>query len=333
MPETISWTGVRWDQPPVEERWFQPQSPLDAALAQRIVAEARIELGPIAADRPAALQALEQVQAALSGHPAYGPRMKSARGLMVIGLVSTGADLAAERASAVAGLEALNHGPHTPAMAGVLRAAGATLGHIDVAVLRDRVAPLLASDPSVLWERAPDAVRKRVAELEARWKASMKRFEALLDRLELRLGCPGEELQVQRVPPFFRRQLARRLAERYRRPIRIDGELHGAWTLCARGLLEHRDLHMNRARELAAEAPFGPGNRAPLWRVPAAGLTQQRPLKRAHLKADLGPVDLVWWGGRRYLDRLPQATELLAELQITQWQGIERPQLVVRDAR
>lgn len=278
------------------------------------------------------VDALAAVDDALRMHPARMPRLHSAQSLMIIALVATGADLGHYRETARQGLEAINIGPHPSAMAGLLRAAGATLGGIDVAVVRDRIAPLLACDPGLLWERDPERVRARVGEMQKRWKTALKQFEGALDRIELRLPQNlGERVVVPHAPRSMARDLARRLHERYRRPIEVAGVSWGGWTLCAEGPLDEVDD--NRARALDAGGPYGPGHPAPLWVVSAKGIHNVRPLKRSHAKASLEGVDVVWRGGRRYMERLTEATELLAELRMTQWQGIERPQLVVRDAR
>ena len=329
----ISWTGVTWAEVARPVDMTSVDSPLDAALSRRILAEAGLtELPP--GSEPRVVRALWAVDGALERHPARAPRLHAARSLQIIGLVATGADLGRFREEALGGIEALNVGPHPPAMAGLLRSAGATLGQIELRTVRDRVAPLLAIDPEVVWERDPATVRARVGAMTIRWRVALKRFEATLDRIER--GLPpilGERVIVDRAPRGFERDLARRLHERYRRPVEVAGAGWGGWTLVPSGRLEIADVREDRARAIAREGPFGPGNPAPLWILPADGLREVRPLKTSHVKASLAHADVVWPGGRRYMHRLHEAKELLAELRVTRWQGIERPQLVVRDAR
>lgn len=329
----ISWTGVTWAGPTRPVDMTSDDSPLDFALSQRVLAEAGLtDLPP--GPEPKVARALWAVDAALERHPARRQRLHSARSLAIIGLVAAGADLGRLREEAMVGINALNVGPHPPAIAGLLRSAGASLGRIRLRTVRDRVAPLLATDPRLVWEHDPAKVRERVGAMERRWKPALKRFEAALDRIELSLPLVvGDRVVVDRSPPGFERDLARRLHERYRRPVQVAGVPWGGWTLVPSGRLALADIHERQARAIDLEGPFGPGNPPPLWIVPADGLREVRPLKTSHVKASLDGVDVVWRGGRRYMDRLNQANELLAEVRMTQWQGIERPQLVVRDAR
>jgi hypothetical protein len=332
VEDRISWTGVSWNRAARPVDAFERGAPLDRALADRIRAEAGLDPAALPATGPAVVDALAAVDEALRMHPARIPRLHSAQSLMIIALIATGADLGHYHQTAREGLEAINIGPHPSAMAGLLRAAGATLGGIDVGVVRDRVAPLLACDPGLLWERDPERVRARVGEMQKRWKSALKLFDSTLDRIELRLPqSVGDRLVVPRAPRSMARDLARRLHERYRRPVEVAGVHWGGWSLRSEG--ELTEINDNRARALDDAGPYGPGRPAPLWVVSAEGLHNVRPLKRSHAKASLDGVDVVWRGGRRYMERLPEAKELLAELRMTQWQGIERPQLVVRDAR
>lgn len=102
--------------------------------------------------------------------------------------------------------------------------------------------------------------------------------------------------------------------------------------------IDAAELGMGLYRSLEQLAPHGKGNPEPLLWLRGGRIEGTRLIKDKHLKGRLrhsaGSVDFIWWnaaGQREAVDGQP--IELLAKLDLNRWQGVERLQLVVEDAR
>jgi single-stranded DNA-specific DHH superfamily exonuclease len=91
-------------------------------------------------------------------------------------------------------------------------------------------------------------------------------------------------------------------------------------------------------RELERLAPHGKGNPQPQLTVVGGTVRNTRLIKDKHLKGTLygegAPLEFIWWGGAPFRDQVEgQRVDLLGTLGVRTWQGIERLQLTVEDAR
>jgi single-stranded-DNA-specific exonuclease len=91
-------------------------------------------------------------------------------------------------------------------------------------------------------------------------------------------------------------------------------------------------------RALDGLAPHGKGNPEPLLLLKGGTVRNTRLIKEKHLKGSLWAggqkVDFIWWGGGQHRAAVEgQQVEVLAKLGVNVWQGIERLQLTVEDAR
>jgi len=91
-------------------------------------------------------------------------------------------------------------------------------------------------------------------------------------------------------------------------------------------------------RALEGLAPHGKGNPEPLLLLKGGTIRNTRLIKEKHLKGSLRAgehsVDFIWWGGGQHRAAVDgQEVEVLAKLGVNAWQGIERLQLTVEDAR
>ena len=99
-----------------------------------------------------------------------------------------------------------------------------------------------------------------------------------------------------------------------------------------------QDADFTLLRALEGLAPHGKGNPEPLLLLKGGTVRNTRLIKDKHLKGRLmmagQSVDFIWWGAAQHRAAIEgKEVEVLAKLGVNVWQGIERLQLTVEDAR
>jgi single-stranded-DNA-specific exonuclease len=100
------------------------------------------------------------------------------------------------------------------------------------------------------------------------------------------------------------------------------------------------EVTVEMARGLSMLEPHGIGNPRPVFLVESAVVRRSFVMKDRHLKLMLGDrngssIDAVWWDGAEH-ERACGAgrtLDLLVSCGVNEWQGIERSQLTIKDAR
>ena len=150
-------------------------------------------------------------------------------------------------------------------------------------------------------------------------------MRTLADRIELGGALSVRLLQETRPPEA--RELGAELAK-----VR-DGR-RPRWEAAPRGEYELSGptLDWDLVRALEQLEPTGVGFPEPLIRVVGVP-TRARAIKKLHLKAALGDVDLIWRGGASFLEHFAGGElALFGHLGISTWAGIQRLQFRVVDA-
>lgn len=154
--------------------------------------------------------------------------------------------------------------------------------------------------------------------------------EDLLDRFGGHPAAAGFSLQPEKVAEL-RERLAQAATDQ------LDGKTP---------VLVHRadaavpvaEADFSLLRALQALAPHGKGNPEPLLLLKGGIVRNTRLIKDKHLKGRITAggqsVDFIWWSGAQHRAAIEgQQVELLATMGTNTWQGIERLQLTVEDAR
>ena len=103
-------------------------------------------------------------------------------------------------------------------------------------------------------------------------------------------------------------------------PLRLDAD-------CRPG-----DLNWRTIEALQVLGPHGKGNPRPLLWVRGVQPTDIRQLSGGkHLKFRSGSLEVVWWGGGQFADRINRPIDLAAEAGFNRWQGRTTPQLTITD--
>ncbi len=100
------------------------------------------------------------------------------------------------------------------------------------------------------------------------------------------------------------------------------------------------EVTLEAARELGRLEPHGIGNPRPVFLVEDATIRRAFVMKEKHLKlvldaGDGSGLEAVWWDGAAYAPRcvVGSRVDLLVSCGVNEWNGVSRPQLVIKDAR
>jgi single-stranded-DNA-specific exonuclease len=100
------------------------------------------------------------------------------------------------------------------------------------------------------------------------------------------------------------------------------------------------EVTVEMARGLSRLEPHGIGNPRPVFLVEGAIVRRAFVMKERHLKLIVGDrngntVDAVWWDGAEYERACGagKSLDLLVSCGVNEWQGLERSQLTIKDAR
>ncbi len=120
--------------------------------------------------------------------------------------------------------------------------------------------------------------------------------------------------------------------------VESDGDLAPRYR--ADAAMSPDEVTLDAARELQRLEPHGIGNPRPMFLVESATVRRVMIMKDRHLKLvlagdDAGSVEAVWWDGAEYASECPVGAriDVLASCSVNEWQGVSRPQLVIKDAR
>lgn len=121
---------------------------------------------------------------------------------------------------------------------------------------------------------------------------------------------------------------------------RVDGDEDLLPRFRADASLSPDEVTIDAVRELLRLEPHGIGNPRPVFLVEAAMVRRVTIMKDRHLKLviageEAGTVEAVWWDGAQFAGdcALGSRLDLLATCSVNEWQGVARPQLVIKDAR
>ena len=97
------------------------------------------------------------------------------------------------------------------------------------------------------------------------------------------------------------------------------------------------EIGLHLADELAVLEPHGKGNPRPVIWIEPTAILSHRLLKERHIKLRLEgcDADVLWWNSAEHLDDILACDriEVLGTLEINEWGGRRKPQLILRDAR